>query len=507
MFKVSLSYELMSHLYEKDWESQQLMLALAWLEKIQAEIYVDDLTLLILWEDGKIPTLKSLPFKNVRVLRIKDFSYSSKEDKEILYEWYGIYLKNSKYHLFKSKREQIWDLFHLRANMGQLQCLKQGKIDLILSEDPLLYAMANKVGVSQYIYGLSQFLDRCEVDYPQGSPFKGISIYKVKFKDVDVSDTFFDSFRQEYSHFDDWFNNKNNEYAYVVWDNGQKVRAFLYLKVEFWTENYSMIQPSFSPAKRLKIGSFKVDMHGERIFERFLYIVFKTALSEHVSEIYITLFPKYKSRLLLKEQLLRWGFEKWGVKYKEDVLVRDFKKYDNGKFRQCYPFHDRPAKAFLISLEHKYEEALFGADEISFRCDENLYPIRKIIISHGQRYGIERSNVLFFYSLAQHRITHVGIVEDVLCNFKTEKDFIFACKKRSILSNNQLIRYWNFCKQTPFVVKILNSYAVSYNDSVKMEPYVRTLKMTENLTLSPIDREMFDNMIKGTDYEKYIVAN
>ena len=42
---------------------------------------------------------------------------------------------------------------------------------------------------------------------------------------------------------------------------------------------------------------------------------------------------------------------------------------------------------------------------------------------------------------------------------------------------------------------------------VKMEPYVRTLKMTENLTLSPIDREMFDNMIKGTDYEKYIVAN
>lgn len=507
MLKVSLSYELMSHLYEKDWENEQLMLALAWLEKIQAEIYVDDLTLLILWEDGKIPTLKSLPFKNVRILKIKDFSYSSKEDKKILYEWYNTYLNNSKYQLLKNNRKQIWDLFHLRANMCHLQCLKQGFIDMILSEDPLLFTMAGKIGVVQFIYGLSQFLDRCEIDYPQKSPFRGISIYKVKFQNVDVRDSFFDSFRQEYFQFDEWFNKKKNETAYVVWDENNKVRAFLYLKIEMRTEDYAMISPSFSYAKRLKIGSFKVDMHGARMFERFLSIVFNTALSEHVTEIYITLFPKYKSRLLLKEQLYRWGFESWGTKYQEEVLVKDFRKHDCAKYRRCYPFHNRPSQVFMICLDKKYEEALFGQNETSYTCDENLYPIRKIIICHGRKYGIKRSSVLLFYSFAQHRLTHIGIVEDVLYNFKSEKDFIFACKKRSIFSSNQLIRYWNFCKQTPFVVKFLNAYAVPFNDSVKMEPYINELHTSENISLSPIDIEIFNQMIKGTDYEKYIVAN
>ena len=114
---------------------------------------------------------------------------------------------------------------------------------------------------------------------------------------------------------------------------------------------------------------------------------------------------------------------------------------------------------------------------------------------------------MFFYSLAEHRIAHIGLVEDVLCNFKSEKDFVFACKKRSIFSNNQLIRYWNFSKHIPFAVKFLNSYTVPFNDSVKMEPYVQELKANEKLTLSPIDKQIFNQMIKGTDYEKYIIAD
>lgn len=302
-------------------------------------------------------------------------------------------------------------------------------------------------------------------------------------------------------------NLKKNDTVYVVWDEKKNVRAFLYLKVELCSENYSMILPRFSPARRLKIGSFKVDMHGARMFERFLYIVFRTAISEHVDEVYITLYPKYQSRLLLKEQLYKWGFVKWGNKFNEEVLVKTLRKHDNGKFRQCYPFHSRPMQAFVICLDEKYEEALFGINEISYNIDEYLYPIRKIVICHGQRYGIQRGNVLLYYSIAKHRLTHIGVVEDVLFGFKSEKDFMFACKKRSIFSNNQLIRYWNFKKETPFVVKFLNSYTVSISDSVMMEPYIQTLKMNDNLTLLPVDVEIFNKMIKGTDYEKYIVVN
>lgn len=506
MLKVSLSYELMSHLFEKDEEYEQLMLAMQWLEKIHAAVYVDDITLLLLFEDKKIPSLSSLPFKNVNILKINDFKYTTQIEKEVLNDWYRTYLTNSEYHLFNKKRKQIWDLFHLRANMGHLQCLKKAKIDLILSQDILLNKMAKSLGVDQYVYDISSFIDRCEVDYPQANPFKGISIHLVTFSEIDVNDSFFDSFRQEYKEFNQWFYKKQNEKAYVVWDTKQNVRAFLYLKVELWTEDYNMIHPTFNSAKRLKIGSFKVDMHGERIFERFLYIVFQKALMEHVKEIYITLFLKYQSRVLLKEQLTKWGFEFWGLKdSQEEVLVKSLFKHDNGKYRECFPFHKRPQRAYVVRLDELYETALFGKNQLSFTKEENLYPLRKLLICQGNRMEISRGDVLFFYCISQHRICRIGLVEDVLHSFKTEKDFIYACKKRSIFSRNQLIRYWNY-RKPPFVLKFLNSYEVSFNDSVQMEKELSELKETF-LHLQPIDMDIFNKMIKGTEYEKYIVVD
>lgn len=496
----------MGHLFEKDEEYELLMLAMQWLEKIHAAVYVDDITLLLLFEDKKIPSLRSLPFKNVRILKIKDIKYTSQSEKEILYDWFRTYLTNSEYQLFKEERKQIWDLLHLRANMGHLQCLKNAKIDLILSQDILLDKMAKSLGLEQYVYDVSSFIDRCEVDYLQADPFKGVSIHFVTFSKIDVNDSFFDSFRQEYKEFNQWFYKKQGEKAYVVWDQNQKVKAFLYLKVELWTENYKMIRPVFDSAKRLKIGSFKVDMHGERIFERFLYISFQRALKEHVKEIYITLFLNYQSRTLLKDQLFKWGFEFWGFKDdQEEVLVKSLLKHENGKYRQNFPFHRRPQRAFVVRLEKLYETALFGKNQLTFIKEENLYPLRKILICQGNRMNISRGDVLLFYSSSLHRISRIGLVEDVLHSFKTEKDFIFACKKRTIFSRSQLIRYWNY-RRTPFVLKFLNSYEVPFNDSIQMEKYMPELQKPF-LHLQAIEMDVFNKMIKGTEYEKYIVVD
>lgn len=41
--------------------------------------------------------------------------------------------------------------------------------------------------------------------------------------------------------------------------------SFLYLKVEDENENYSNINPQFSPKRRLKIGTFKVISNGFRL--------------------------------------------------------------------------------------------------------------------------------------------------------------------------------------------------------------------------------------------------
>ena len=75
--------------------------------------------------------------------------------------------------------------------------------------------------------------------------------------------------------FDRWFRRKADEEAYVCTEDvtGQLL-AFLYIKTETQEENYSDLSPTFTPAKRLKIGTFKVVANGVKLGERFLKIVF-----------------------------------------------------------------------------------------------------------------------------------------------------------------------------------------------------------------------------------------
>jgi hypothetical protein len=68
--------------------------------------------------------------------------------------------------------------------------------------------------------------------------------------------------------------------------------AFLYLKVEDQREPYHDIAPAFTPKKRVKIGTLKVELNGFKLGERLLKVVFDNALVQRVDEIYVTIFPR-----------------------------------------------------------------------------------------------------------------------------------------------------------------------------------------------------------------------
>jgi hypothetical protein len=54
----------------------------------------------------------------------------------------------------------------------------------------------------------------------------------------------------------------------------------LYLKIEREREPYPDILPPFQPKKRLKIGTFRVELMGFKLGERFLKIIFDNAIKE-----------------------------------------------------------------------------------------------------------------------------------------------------------------------------------------------------------------------------------
>lgn len=56
-------------------------------------------------------------------------------------------------------------------------------------------------------------------------------------------------------------------------------------------------------------------------------------------------------------------------------------------------------------------------------------------------------------------VTTVGIVENVTTNIPNLDTFITLCKKRSVFTDEELKKHWNYYpKLKPFVVKFIYSY-------------------------------------------------
>ncbi len=108
---------------------------------------------------------------------------------------------------------------------------------------------------------------------------------------VPVSDTFFDTLRADYPGFDEWLKRKATESAYVARREHGGIDGFLYLKLEDGA--VTDVEPALVPARRLKVGTLKVNPHGTRLGERLIKKVFDHATEQNVDEIYVTVFPKH----------------------------------------------------------------------------------------------------------------------------------------------------------------------------------------------------------------------
>lgn len=79
-------------------------------------------------------------------------------------------------------------------------------------------------------------------------------------------------------------------------------------------------------AKRLKVGTFKIDAHNTKLGECFVKKIMQYALYLSFDEIYVTVFPKHASLIKL---LMRFGFVEYGTKGEgsepEKVFVKSMK--------------------------------------------------------------------------------------------------------------------------------------------------------------------------------------
>lgn len=345
----------------------------------------------------------------------------------------------------------------------QLLCEVYSKrVDLLISEDKGLRKKGKDLGIGERVLSINEFVSKNTMEYPDLVSYKMLAVKQELFGNVNLDDPFFNTFKEAYPGFEDWFNRKSDEKAYVCRTDEHKILGFLYLKTEDSSENYSNIAPQFSPKKRLKIGTFKVETSGFRLGERFIKIVFDNARKRNVDEIYVTLFEDREELKALEALFEMWGFVRFGTKTshgkQEVVYTKDMKTYNPGKsIRENYPNVVYGHQKFILPIFPKYHTTLLPDSKLNTENEVNFmenrahsYALEKVYITWASENDIHPGDLLLFYRTGEEGsikkyssvVTSLGMVEQVYWP-KSKNEYLKLCQNRSVFTKEELEGFWN----------------------------------------------------------------
>jgi len=413
-----------------------------------------------------------------------------------------IKIKLDNYYLLKTLSPDSSEISNIRKRFDKnindfndtslLNEVYNERVDFLITEDRKIHAKAAILKIEDKVFTIDSFLEKVTAENPTLIDYKVLSVKKEYFGNIDLNDPFFDSFKRDYIGFEKWFNKKAEEIAYVCKIDG-KIKAFLYLKIENESENYSDIYPPFLPKKRLKIGSFKVSSTGLKLGERFLKIIFDNALQYNVKEIYVTIFKKTQDHERLINLLSDWGFNVWGKKKSQSgeelVLIRNFEPIANVKEpKKSYPYISKRFNKFIVPIYPEYHTELFPdsilTNESPNDFEENephRNAIQKVYISRSYYRDLIPGDIILFYRTKTPNtsayytsvLTTIGVVEKVYNDIKDEKEFVSLCRKRSVFSDEKLKEWWTRNPENrPFIVNFLYVYSFP-------KPYLNLKKLLE----------------------------
>lgn len=185
------------------------------------------------------------------------------------------------------------------------------------------------------------------------------------FNKIDCSEPFFDTLKEDYPKFEEWFSKKKEEHAKaLVYKSNDKIGAFLYLKKEY--DRIILKDKELSKKRRIKIGTLKLEKEtrGQRLGEGIIGFSLWCWQESDYDEIYVTIYPKQKR---LVQQFNKFGFSKWGEKEDgEYVMGRSKKTIDYTSAYSSFPFiNPNIQKAGFVIVNDEYHDTLFPFSELA----------------------------------------------------------------------------------------------------------------------------------------------
>ncbi|MBR3377237.1 MAG: hypothetical protein IKG44_06120 [Mogibacterium sp.] len=361
-----------------------------------------------------------------------------------------------------------------------------GRADILITEDKRLRKKASYVGIQNKVFSINAFIEKCTAEHPQLVTYKALAVKKDYIGNIDGNNGFFDSLRESYSDFNEWFAKKSDEEAYICYSDNKDILGFLYLKVEECGTDYHDIEPIFTQKKRLKIGTFKVDSTGFRLGERFIKIIFDNAVIQNAQEIYVTMFNHREELQALEDLLIRWGFSYYGIKRTKDgdecVLTKSLERFSEEKtIKENYPLINYNSAKYILPIFPQYHTSLFpdsrlnNENEIDFLGSEpHRYALQKVYITWGMKGDEKPGDIVLFYRVGETLpkkyssvVTTIGVIEEIREDFSSLEELLNCCQNRSVFSKDELTKFWH-----------------SHRDNLRVIQFIFIKSLSKRLTLS-----------------------
>jgi hypothetical protein len=338
-----------------------------------------------------------------------------------------------------------------RVDNKILWALKQDAVALLVTEDKRIHSKAEHLSLGDRVHYLDEVVEslrqlhaKIHVQLP--------AVDEAPLHSISVEIPFFDSLRQDYARFNDWYKKSSREgrRTWVCFERDNVPGAICIYKEE---ADQTVTKDCVLPGKILKLCTFKVAEHfrGKKTGELLLKMAFSFATRNSLAYVYVTVKPDRHERL---EELFKdFGFDEVGVNGGGDkVFVKNHPASPPSSALLPLPYHVsfsphisvRPNdSAFIIPIQPQFHEILFPEqqEQKSFRFLPNISAgnaIKRAYLCHARLNSLEPGNILFFYrSKDIRKITSMGVLESVDRSIDADK-IAEIVSKRTVYSYDEI---------------------------------------------------------------------
>jgi len=332
-------------------------------------------------------------------------------------------------------------------------------VNFLITEDLGIHKKAKRINLSERVLNVIEALDLFKKELPKDVKLPP-AIHKTTMASLDVNDPIFDSLREDYLDFNDWYAKKSRtgRECWVYKRNNGSIGAVLIYKFE------NEVIPSEPPLKRksrLKIATMKVGHVGHKIGELFLKLSFELAIKNNIPEIYLTHFTRENDYLI--DLIEEYGFNKVSIKnydwsdIPEDVYLKKIMLSEEDILnltpieisKKFYPnlYDGIEVKKHIVPIQPLYFNRLYtDFPKRQTTMNEHLgefiiegNTIKKAYLSHASSKQMNVGDILLFYrSEDVQSILSIGVIDRVEYNMKEPTEILSMVGKRTVYSYTEI---------------------------------------------------------------------